>query len=74
MPNTNCLEGMQCPECRSEGPFDIQVICWMEVTDDGTGDLREVEWDSDSACRCMGCNYANTARVFRLEDEAGVLQ
>jgi hypothetical protein len=57
MANTNCLEGMRCPnsECRSDGPFTIRGEATFDVTDDGTGDYESVEWFDDSPCTCKKC-------------------
>jgi hypothetical protein len=57
MANSNVLDGMRCPKCDSEGPFAIAVECMAEVTDYGIEDTWDVEWDSESPCRCMVCDY-----------------
>lgn len=35
MANTNCLAGMKCPRCNSEGPFKIAVSIMAMVHDSG---------------------------------------
>lgn len=67
-PNTNCLEGMQCPECGSYGPFVLAIQTWMEFDDDGedpfdTGGDRE--WDDDSGCVCSSCKHRGKVRDFK---------
>jgi hypothetical protein len=37
MTNTNCLEGMQCPACKSDGPFRILCDVLVLWDDDGRG-------------------------------------
>ena len=34
-PNTNCLEGLRCPECGSYAPFGIGTFSSAVVYDDG---------------------------------------
>jgi len=56
--NTNCLRGIACPECKSEGPFVITVQTNVLMEDDGwsetTGDSDE--WGSWSYIRCDKCD------------------
>lgn len=72
MPNENCLIGMKCPECGSEGPFKISVRAWATVHDDGTDEDEAVEWDDDSACICKeyGCSFRGKVRDFKEEKDA----
>jgi hypothetical protein len=65
--NENCLEGMACPHCGSEGPFEIAGKSWFKVYDDGTDEFSDVEWDEDSACVCCSCNQQGLVKDFRLE-------
>ncbi len=46
MTNTNCLEGIQCPQCGNADRFRIVATSLFTVTDDGTEDHGDVEWDS----------------------------
>jgi len=52
MPNTNCLEGLACPKCKQEDTLRIVGEAVFEVTDDGTYDYENVEWDDNSTCTC----------------------
>ena len=71
MANTNCLEGMCCPKCESEGPFDIEAkSLFLEVTDDGTNFSEDVEWDDESFCRCCECGREGTVADVRGKDDA----
>jgi hypothetical protein len=49
-PNINCLDGKQCPNCRSFGPFEVEVSMRVLLCDDGTDDATDgtVEYDDDS--------------------------
>lgn len=64
MANSNCLEDVQCPACSSEGPFNIVGTAWFFVTDDGTSEFRDVEWDDDSTCVCP-CGKRGPLRDFK---------
>jgi hypothetical protein len=66
MTNTNCLEGMQCPECSSEGPFKISATSLFTVYDDGTDDHEDVDWYEDSYCQCGECDHSGTLKDFTL--------
>jgi hypothetical protein len=63
----NCenLKGMRCPECKSEGPFSIVSSCVAVWNDDGTDDIHDVEFDDESPCRCMNCDYCSTVGGFK---------
>ena len=50
--NENCLEGMRCPKCGQADSFNIRVTACMDVTDDGTDNYSNVEWDDDSPVVC----------------------
>lgn len=62
--NSNCLEGIECPKCGSLGPFKIQVQGWALVSDDGSDDVRELEWDAESAIWCPNCYQRGTVAEF----------
>ena len=68
MTNTNILEGMQCPECTSEGPFKIQAGSMFVVYDDGTDDHEDVDWYEDSYCQCGECDHAGTVKDFTIKE------
>lgn len=55
--NSNCLEGMRCPKCKSLGPFIIETLKQFLVSDEGTEDVgSDTHWDGDSYCRCQECD------------------
>lgn len=65
MPNENCLLGKRCPSCGSEGPFKFEVTAWATVSDDGTDEFEDIEWDEDSGCaRCLKCYHFATIGEF----------
>ena len=70
MASTNCLQGIQCPQCGSEGPFYITVETLVLMRDDGswdeyTGDSDD--WGEWSYIRCSNedCESEGTVREFR---------
>jgi hypothetical protein len=66
MPNQNCLKGMQCPQCRSRGPFGIVGTALFEVHDDGSNEFTDLEWSDLDSCTCRGCNTRGQVRDFQL--------
>lgn len=67
MANKNCLEGIACPSCGSEGPFDIGVTTVTKVSDDGCSEIcGDVEWKPESYCRCHDCGEAANVAAFTL--------
>jgi len=69
-PNTNCLEGMQCPECESYGPFVIGALAFFTHYDEGSDDCGDLEWDGDSYCRCDDCGHEAQVIHFREDRDA----
>ena len=63
--NENCLAGMACPKCKSNGPFMIATTCWAQVHDDGVEDTSEHEWDENSACLCKDCKFSSKVGSFK---------
>ena len=66
--NDNCLEGMKCPKCGSEGPFRIWVSVEVMMHDDGSTDSPNGDqvWDNDSSCTCDECERRGEVRDFRI--------
>jgi len=67
MTNTNCLEGMKCPDCGSEGPFRISIEVVVLMHDDGfyTDTLNDATWGDSSYCCCDQCNWAFEVADFK---------
>lgn len=68
-PNINCLVGMRCPVCGSFGPFRIRTTCTSLVSDDGTEDSVDFDWDDDSNCDCTACAFRHTVKAFKHFDK-----
>lgn len=65
--NTNCLEGLACPECGQADRLHISVTGMVEMTDDGfDGFLGDTEWDDTSYAVCPECEFRGTVREFRV--------
>lgn len=62
--NTNCLEGIECPECGHTEEFEINGHVWATVTDDGVTENENFEWDAGSTCRCVKCNHRDRMDAF----------
>ena len=68
MANVNILEGMRCPECKSDGPFRIRCEVLVLMDDDGTlDDLSGSEWTEDSQCECDSCDHAGTVKDYTIK-------
>jgi hypothetical protein len=68
MTNTNCLEGMRCPGCGSDGPFRISATVLVLVEDDGPADdLSGSEWDDGSYCECDACDHSGIVNDFTIK-------
>ena len=66
--NDNCLAGMACPECKSEGPFRIEISVLVTVGDDGFdySDAGDSGWTDKSRCACVECDHAATVGDFTV--------
>ncbi len=66
MTNTNCLENIKCPACGNEESFRIAAKTIATVTDDGTDDYGDMEWDDDSYAECAECYRHGTLKDFKV--------
>jgi hypothetical protein len=66
MSNTNCLANIKCPDCGNEDSFRIAAKTIATVTDDGTDDHGDMEWDDDSYAECTGCPRHGTLKDFQI--------
>lgn len=68
--NTNCLAGLRCPNCGSEGPFRIRAVASFLLHDDGADEFWEMDWDGNSWCQCANCNHGHETTVddFMIEE------
>lgn len=68
--NTNCLQGIACPKCKSQGPFKIDCHILMRVTDDGTEEMGgDTDWDDDSYCECFACGHHARVSDFKIDNK-----
>lgn len=58
MENVNCLAGKTCPRCGSEGPFGVVGVSRFLLSDDGTDEFYDVEFDESSPADCPSCDYS----------------
>jgi hypothetical protein len=68
MTNTNCLEGIKCPACGNEELFRIAATSMFTVTDDGTDDYADVQWDDDSYAECAECLRHGAVKDFKVRN------
>ena len=66
--NSNCLEGMACPSCGSEGPFKLEVTCVATVHDDGTDEFSDIEWVSGGYAMCLNCEFEGSNDDFQKKE------
>jgi hypothetical protein len=68
-PNTNCLEGFQCPACKSYGNFWINAMILARVLMSDMGTVEEqptsTDWDEDSEVTCDSCGRVGIVAEFR---------
>lgn len=65
--NTNCLENMQCPRCKSTEPFKIAISTLALVYDDGIDACySDQDRDSDSYCERYNCQYYEIVNDFYI--------
>lgn len=69
MKNKNCLAGMACPHCKSQGPFSIQVHCIAQVRDDGIEITSEHTWDDSSFVSCDNCYGCGDVHDFTVKNQ-----
>lgn len=71
-PNTNCLEGFQCPQCGAFEPIHIECTTTFLMWDAGSDEHTDVNWEEHSACQCGSCDHAGTVSDFRsaADDDA----
>lgn len=69
--NHNCLAGIRCPECGSEGPFEMVVAASATMSDEGSEDVRDISWEPESPIACVGCG--NRGRVAEFSGKQTML-
>jgi hypothetical protein len=71
-PNSNCLEGMSCPDCGQPHRFKIVGKALFEITDDGTEDYNDVEFFDDDHASCPECHWTGVVGNLREETRSEV--
>lgn len=70
MANSNCLEGLRCPECKQEDALKIVGTSLFHVIDGGTESHEDaVEWDEKSITRCPSCNFEGVLEDFFISNQ-----
>ena len=70
MTNENVLEGIACPKCNSEGPFDINCYAtFLNVTDDGCSEFEGMDWGEESDITCKACGHVGIIEDFRVDED-----
>jgi hypothetical protein len=69
MTNTNCLANIKCPDCGNEESFRIAGTAIFTVTDNGTDDHGDIEWNDDSYAQCAGCQRHGTLKDFTIRHD-----
>ncbi len=67
--NTNCLQGMRCPQCGANEPFHIDCSCTFTFRDDGTEPTGDVEYEDDSFIACEACGHTDIVKTFMEENQ-----
>ena len=66
MTNSNCLQGIACPQCGNDAMISIEVWTLAVVTDDGAETYGDMQWNSDSYAECPDCEHCGTLGEFRV--------
>jgi len=66
MPNTNCLEGMNCPKCGANEPFGIEISTTAIMFDQGNEYISDIYWDGESHCTCQSCQFDGRVKDFTV--------
>lgn len=66
--NTNCLDGLRCPNpcCKSLEPFEIEATTTVKMYDAGSESTSGFEWDDDSTCTCVECGHSTKIKDFKI--------
>lgn len=68
----NCLHHMACPSCGNKSEFHIETTSWVQVEDEGTGDLVDgPQWTDSSECFCTNCKQYGQVGDFCLDADLG---
>lgn len=64
--NTNCLQGVMCPQCGHTTDFHIVVEASVLMTDEGhDNNPHDTEWNENSGITCPRCRFQDIVDEFR---------
>lgn len=66
--NTNCLQGIMCPQCGHTTNFYIVVEGSVLMTDEGHDGPRDTEWGDYSPIMCPNCQHQGVVEEFQHPD------
>ena len=69
MSNTNCLEGVKCPECGQEDKFEVAGQCLFVVTDHGAEAKGDIEYNDHRFAVCPVCDFEGTWGDFKVNNQ-----
>tara|TARA_R110002072_G_scaffold151470_1_gene300766 strand:- start:5460 stop:5663 length:204 start_codon:yes stop_codon:yes gene_type:complete len=59
--------GLVCPNCGRRDRLNVAFTGTALITEDGTEDVGDHEWTSESAMRCGNCGHSATVADFTEE-------
>jgi predicted nucleic-acid-binding Zn-ribbon protein len=65
--NDGCLAGLRCPKCGYEDHMYITAESEFTVTDDGTEDNCDVEWNDMSWVRCGDGECGHSGQMWEFQ-------
>jgi hypothetical protein len=68
--NNNCLAGMMCPACHSEGGFRIDTLIEGVPWESDGSDVfagGDSDFTADANCECRACGHKRSIRAFEIK-------
>lgn len=65
--NDNCLQDIACPQCGARNRFIIQATSSFVMSDSGTDEFGDVEYDNDNYVACDDCGHDGKLSEFRID-------
>ena len=66
--NENCLENYQCPNCGNHETLRIQCVTMVKMTDMGSEEHEDLEWDENSYMECPQCHHNGKSSLFHIPE------
>ncbi len=57
---------LACPKCSSDEHLRVAIETWAELSVEGTDPVGDHDWNQDSGCRCMSCDFYGAVENFRV--------